>query len=109
MFSPWSLPRLNLTGTAASAHMSRRGAGMPGHCCSGRTRVGEGEAVAGTAPSPTVLLRDGLRGGSGHCRHHGISSSRFVPDVDLTLQHTNHPVLVEGPEITVRPVGTRRP
>jgi hypothetical protein len=28
--------------------------------------------------------------------------------VDLTLQHTNHTVLVEGPEITVRPVGTRR-
>jgi hypothetical protein len=28
--------------------------------------------------------------------------------VDLTLQHTNHIVLVEGPEITVRPVGTRR-
>jgi hypothetical protein len=28
--------------------------------------------------------------------------------VDLTLQHTNHTVLVKGPEITVRPVGTRR-
>ena len=28
--------------------------------------------------------------------------------VDLTLQHTNHTVLVEGTEITVRPVGTRR-
>jgi hypothetical protein len=33
-------------------------------------------------------------------------SSRTV--VDLTLQHTNHTVLVEGPEITIRPVGTRR-
>jgi hypothetical protein len=33
-------------------------------------------------------------------------SSRTV--VDLTLQHTNHTVLVEGPEISVRPVGTRR-
>jgi hypothetical protein len=32
--------------------------------------------------------------------------SRIV--VDLTCQHTNHTVLVEGPEITIRPVGTRR-
>jgi hypothetical protein len=30
------------------------------------------------------------------------------PPVDLTLQHTNHTVLVEGPEIMIRPVGTRR-
>jgi hypothetical protein len=28
--------------------------------------------------------------------------------VDLTCQHKNHTLLVEGPEITVRPVGTRR-
>lgn len=28
--------------------------------------------------------------------------------VDLAHQHTNHTVLVEGPEITIRPVGTRR-
>jgi hypothetical protein len=28
--------------------------------------------------------------------------------VDLTCQHKNHTVLVEGPEITIRPVGTRR-
>jgi hypothetical protein len=28
--------------------------------------------------------------------------------VDLTLQHTNHTVLVEGPEIMIRPVGARR-
>jgi hypothetical protein len=28
--------------------------------------------------------------------------------VDLTLQHTNQAVLVEGPEVSVRPVGTRR-
>jgi hypothetical protein len=27
---------------------------------------------------------------------------------DLTLQHTNHTVLVEGPEVMVRPVTTRR-
>jgi hypothetical protein len=26
--------------------------------------------------------------------------------VDLTHQHTNHGLLVKGPEITVRPVGT---
>lgn len=28
--------------------------------------------------------------------------------VGLTHQHTNREVLVEGPEITIRPVGTRR-
>lgn len=28
--------------------------------------------------------------------------------VDLTCQRKNHTLLVEGPEITVRPVGTRR-
>ncbi|TNC18874.1 hypothetical protein FG385_33230 [Amycolatopsis alkalitolerans] len=28
--------------------------------------------------------------------------------VGLTLQHTNREVLVEGPEITVHPVGARR-
>ena len=27
--------------------------------------------------------------------------------VNLTLQHTNYTVLVEGPEITIRAVGTR--
>jgi hypothetical protein len=27
--------------------------------------------------------------------------------VDLTHQHTNHTVLVKGPEIMIRPVGTR--
>jgi hypothetical protein len=27
--------------------------------------------------------------------------------VDLTCQHKNHTLLVEGPEITIRPVGTR--
>jgi hypothetical protein len=32
----------------------------------------------------------------------------LLEPVDLTLQHTNHTVLVEGPEITIRPVGTRR-
>ena len=29
--------------------------------------------------------------------------------VDLTCQHKNQTLLVEGLEITVRPVGTRRP
>jgi hypothetical protein len=39
-----------------------------------------------------------------------VTTSRRSPTVvDLTLQHTNHPVLVEGPEIMIRPVGTRRP
>jgi hypothetical protein len=28
--------------------------------------------------------------------------------VDLTCQHKNHTLLVEGPEIKIRPVGTRR-
>ena len=35
----------------------------------------------------------------------GPSTRDFV---DLSCQHKNHTVLVEGPEITVRPVGTRR-
>jgi hypothetical protein len=28
--------------------------------------------------------------------------------VDLTRQHKNQTLLIEGPEITIRPVGTRR-
>ena len=28
--------------------------------------------------------------------------------VDLTSQHKNQTLLVEGPEVTIRPVGTRR-
>ncbi len=28
--------------------------------------------------------------------------------VDLTCQHKNQALLVEGPEVTIRPVGTRR-
>ncbi|TNC20073.1 hypothetical protein FG385_31590 [Amycolatopsis alkalitolerans] len=33
---------------------------------------------------------------------------RSVGLVELTCQHKNREVLVEGPEITIRPVGTRR-
>ena len=36
------------------------------------------------------------------------TSRRSRTVVDLTLQHTNHTVLVEGPAIMIRPVGTRR-
>ena len=36
------------------------------------------------------------------------TSRRSSTVVDLTCQHTNHTVLVEGPEIMIRPVGTRR-
>jgi len=32
----------------------------------------------------------------------------MTKSVVLTCQHTNRDVLVEGPEITSRPVGTRR-
>ncbi|TKG71683.1 hypothetical protein FCN18_09190 [Prauserella endophytica] len=32
---------------------------------------------------------------------------RAFRNVGLTLQHTNQTILVEGPEITIRPVGTR--
>ena len=39
----------------------------------------------------------------------GISKSAAGRVVDLTHQHTNHTVLVEGPEIMIRPVGSRRP
>jgi len=35
-------------------------------------------------------------------------SRRSRAVVDLTCKHTNHKVLVEGPEITIRPVGARR-
>jgi hypothetical protein len=35
-------------------------------------------------------------------------SRRSSTAVDLTCQHKNHTVLVEGPEIMIRPVGTRR-
>lgn len=38
-------------------------------------------------------------------RPNSFPSSDYV---DLTCQHKNREVLVEGPEITVRPVGTRR-
>ena len=38
-----------------------------------------------------------------------VTTSRRSPSVvDLTHQHKNHTVLVEGPEIMIRPVGTRR-
>jgi hypothetical protein len=33
---------------------------------------------------------------------------RWNGTLGLTLQHTNRDVLVEGPEIMIRPVGTRR-
>lgn len=36
------------------------------------------------------------------------TSRRSRTVVDPTLQHTNHTVLVEGPEIMICPVGTRR-
>lgn len=34
-------------------------------------------------------------------------SASEAAEVDLTCQHKNHTLLVEGPEITIRPVGTR--
>jgi hypothetical protein len=36
------------------------------------------------------------------------TSRRSRTVVDLTCQHKNQTLLVEGPEIRVRPVGTRR-
>jgi hypothetical protein len=36
------------------------------------------------------------------------ASRRSPMVVDLTCQHKNQILLVKGPEITVRPVGTRR-
>ncbi len=35
-------------------------------------------------------------------------SHRSRTVVDLTLQHKNHTLLVEGPEIMIRPVGVRQ-
>ena len=37
-----------------------------------------------------------------------MRSRRSRTVVDLTCQHTNQTLLVEGPEITIRPVGARR-
>jgi hypothetical protein len=45
--------------------------------------------------------------GLAHRRSMNAWSEIRAFSVDLTLQHTNHTVLVEGPEITIRPVGTR--
>lgn len=66
-----------------------------------------------------VVERHGVSG-SGHARGYYTSlvmvrrpdalrpfSLLGEPDVDLTLQHTNRTVLVEGPEITICPVGIR--
>jgi hypothetical protein len=36
------------------------------------------------------------------------TSSRSRGLVDLTCQHKNQTLLVKGPEITIRPVGSRR-
>jgi hypothetical protein len=37
-----------------------------------------------------------------------MTSRRSPTVVDLTCQHKNQTLLVMGPEITIRPVGTRR-
>lgn len=37
-----------------------------------------------------------------------MRSRRSRAAVNLTCQHKNRPLVVEGPEITVRPVGVRR-
>ncbi len=46
------------------------------------------------------------------CGSHNDTIVRTKPQlntmVDLTCQHKNHTLLVEGPEIMIRPVGTRR-
>jgi hypothetical protein len=36
-----------------------------------------------------------------------MTSRKSRTVVNLTCQHTNHTVLVEGPKIMIRPVGTR--
>jgi hypothetical protein len=36
-----------------------------------------------------------------------IRSRRSQTVVDLTCQHKNRPLLVQGPEIKIRPIGTR--
>jgi hypothetical protein len=54
-------------------------------------------------PQPLMIMVCGSRSDT------VITTSRSSrTGVDLTCQHTNRTVLVEGPEITVRPVGTRR-
>ena len=60
-----------------------------------------GEAAKANRHHP-VTDGDGL---DGRMEDQGFAKGTMV---DLTRQHTNHEVLVEGPEITIRPVGTRR-
>ena len=45
----------------------------------------------------------------GRTREPGTPSEVQIQiQLDLTCQHKNQTLLVEGPEITIRPVGTRR-
>ncbi len=41
-------------------------------------------------------------------KRRALFASTRLRYVGLTCQHTNQTILVEGPEITIRPVGTRR-
>ena len=55
--------------------------------------------AGGPSTSGVALLLKGVHTGKG---------SNNNPRVDLTHQHKNQTLLVEGPEIMIRPVGTRR-
>jgi hypothetical protein len=80
-------------GLAARGGARTGPARRPVAAAEGRTRP------RGESPEPTGNQTDPLAG----------RSASNAPMVVLTHQHTNHTVLVEGPEIMIRPVGSRRP
>lgn len=63
-------------------------------------RVATGGGYAYTCSRP--------RSGNSYTDTVAATKPHVTDDVDLTCQHTNRTVLVEGPEIMIRPVGTRR-
>jgi site-specific DNA recombinase len=98
--------------TSAAAKLSTKDAGSASQTAAGAAVSAQATADAGgrvrlsdvlrrmvteseqkTAPGQFSLVRGGL-------------NEQYV--VGLTRQHTNRTILVEGPEITIRPVGTRR-
>jgi hypothetical protein len=83
----------------APAQMSRRGAGMPGLLFGPHARR-RGRTVAGTAPSPTSCSEVAPVVAAGTAGYHGVSSSRFVPDVDLVMRMMSTVVISAESEIS---------
>jgi hypothetical protein len=108
--------RGNHTGRASTAH--HRDDDFPAAAtkttAAARSNIRHRHALAGQPDYPEPVTSD-TRGPHRVARPTERSSNRAFPQVrrliavDLTRQHTNREVLLEGPEITIRPVGTRRP